>query len=248
MRVGKLPLVFGGVAGVAGVLIPALASAQTVVDTYVNYTWRTISQTTCLARAVDAIDRVIDLFDLPNTTTREDEWYVLGDADDPNFWVFCIPDDDTDNLVGPNAKRVMVSISVSTTRGDELGEGIRDFLTECVAGACPEMEPPGLMNPIDWTTTAGEYRGMDGELIDFECPPLGTAVAGTIWGTTIYTDDSAICQAAAHMGVITQASGGIVTIEIMPGQSAYRANTRNGITSNQWSRFEGSFRVVIPAG
>ena len=51
------------------------------------------------------------------------------------------------------------------------------------------------------------------------------------------------CVAGAHSGVITR-TGGAVTIEIVPGVSAYPSTTRNGIISNGFGAYTGSFLVV----
>jgi hypothetical protein len=61
-----------------------------------------------------------------------------------------------------------------------------------------------------------------------------------LWGTDVYTDDSSICTAAVHAGVIP-ASGGDVTFVIEPGQEEYPASEQNGVTSSQWGSWERSF-------
>jgi hypothetical protein len=80
----------------------------------------------------------------------------------------------------------------------------------------------------------------------YACPP-GFPLTGTIWGTTIYTDDSAVCKAAMHAGLISQAAGGSVTIAIADGQQSYAATTQNGVTSSGWSTWGRSF-VFVGAG
>ena len=60
--------------------------------------------------------------------------------------------------------------------------------------------------PVDWGTNATGVRGSNGERFSFACPAGGAA--GRIWGTDIYTDDSSICTAAVHAGVITLAGAG----------------------------------------
>lgn len=69
-----------------------------------------------------------------------------------------------------------------------------------------------------------------------------------IWGTDIYTNDSGICTAAAHAGVITLAEGGPITIIREPGRDEYPASTQNGITSDSWGSWGGSFRVEPAIG
>ena len=74
------------------------------------------------------------------------------------------------------------------------------------------------------------------------CEPNGTP--GSVWGTDVYTDDSSICTAAVHAGLITVEEGGEVTFELVDGQAAYEGSEANGITSNDFGVYGGSFRFV----
>jgi hypothetical protein len=93
-----------------------------------------------------------------------------------------------------------------------------------------------------WSQTASELRGKDGSRYTFTCTPNGTLQS--IWGTDTYTDDSSICTAAVHAGLITLAAGGTVTIEIRPGQDSYTGSDRNGVTSNDYGTWGGSYVLV----
>lgn len=64
--------------------------------------------------------------------------------------------------------------------------------------------------------------------------------SGSVWGTDLYTDDSSICNAALHAGVIAK-TGGTVTLSPTGGCSSYLGTTRNGVASSQWGSFGGSF-------
>lgn len=87
-------------------------------------------------------------------------------------------------------------------------------------------------------TTAVSLRGRNGERFSFHCPPNLTAAQ--VWGTDLYTDDSSICTAAVHAGLITLQHGGAVTIEIRPGAPSYNASSRNGISSGGYGGWSGS--------
>ncbi len=93
-----------------------------------------------------------------------------------------------------------------------------------------------------WATTASTHRGHNGERYSYLCPSGGTAA--TVWGTNVYTDDSSVCTAAAQVGEVTLANGGTVTIEMRPGQSSYASFTHNGIKTNAYGSYTGSFVIA----
>ena len=74
------------------------------------------------------------------------------------------------------------------------------------------------------------------------CPDGGTK--GNIWGTDIDTNDSSICTAAVHVGLITYATGGPVRLMLTPGLSAppgappgyrpYTGSNRNGVLTDSY--------------
>ena len=93
-----------------------------------------------------------------------------------------------------------------------------------------------------WAATATQHRGLDGERFDYDCPAGG--MLRLVWGTDVYTDDSSVCTAGVHVGVITLEEGGPVTIEIRPGQETYEASERNGVTTLEYPSWGGSFVVI----
>jgi hypothetical protein len=80
-----------------------------------------------------------------------------------------------------------------------------------------------------------------GKTYKFKCPSGGKG--SSVWGTDIYTLDSSICNAAVHAGKLASDSGGSVTIEMRPGESAYKGSERNGIKSNDYGQYGSSFLV-----
>ena len=78
-------------------------------------------------------------------------------------------------------------------------------------------------------------------VLQCECHERNTR--GNIFGTDTYTDDSRICAAAVHAGVI-DASGGIIRVTTEAGRDSYVGSTRNGVRSLDWPRnWPRSFRV-----
>ena len=97
---------------------------------------------------------------------------------------------------------------------------------------------------MDWNTRGESHRGDVGTRYTYTCPPNGTI--GPVWGTDVYTDDSSVCTAAVHAGLITLAGGGTVTIEMRGGEASYRGEDRNGITSWNYGAWGSSFVFPRP--
>lgn len=95
---------------------------------------------------------------------------------------------------------------------------------------------------FDWYTSADAWTSADGTRITGYCASGGTEAS--LWGTDVYTDDSSICTAAVHVGVITF-DGGVVTFEIRPGEMTYVGSARNGVTSTSYGEWDRSF-VIVP--
>lgn len=75
--------------------------------------------------------------------------------------------------------------------------------------------------------------------------PAGCGGQGGLWGTDVYTGDSAICSAAVHAGLI-QPNGGYVVVVLEQGRPAYRGSTRYGIQSHDYGSYRISFRLQRP--
>ena len=92
-----------------------------------------------------------------------------------------------------------------------------------------------------WTEAAKHLRAVKGKRSAFWC--AGAFQASTVWGTDVYTDDSSVCNAAVHSGMIPR-TGGVAVIELRPGGSSYGASKRNGIDSKSYGPWKGSFAVI----
>jgi len=75
------------------------------------------------------------------------------------------------------------------------------------------------------------------EMHECRCPagPYG----GSAWGSGPYTNDSNICVAAQHSGVIS-AAGGSVRVLAAPGLQSYRGSEWNGDTTSDYGPWNGS--------
>jgi hypothetical protein len=101
--------------------------------------------------------------------------------------------------------------------------------------------PPAGTTEFSWDEDLSGRRETQALRIRVFCGPDGSA--DTIWGTDVYTDDSSVCTAAVHAGLITFERGGVFTVETAPGRAQYRGTERNDVESQSFERFERSFRV-----
>lgn len=77
------------------------------------------------------------------------------------------------------------------------------------------------------------------------CTAEAVETGSGVWGTDLYTTDSATCRAARHAGAIP-AEGGLAVILAAPGQRSYRGSERNGTTTDDYGPWEQSFRFARP--
>ena len=86
-----------------------------------------------------------------------------------------------------------------------------------------------------------DYRSKVGQTFSFRI----TGKTGQhVWGTNIYTDDSNLAVAAVHAGVIRTGETKIIDIEILPGQLSYQGSRQNGITSQSFGAWAGSYLLI----
>lgn len=112
---------------------------------------------------------------------------------------------------------------------------------EALNGPEPAIAATGTLQVDSWA-------GQPGRVLTFQC--LGPFEIYPLFGTDVYTDDSSVCSAAVHAGLITQKAGGLVSIKLMNGIESFVASTRNGVTSYQSNGWKGqSFSfVATPPG
>jgi hypothetical protein len=115
-----------------------------------------------------------------------------------------------------------------------------------VAGAGAPAPAPGAPQVIEagCSFNSTQIVGAPGTYSVVSCP-AGCAQTGGLWGTDVYTGDSAICRAAVHAGIIPDA-GGYVGVLLDVGQPAYRGSVRNGVRSSDYGPYRSSFRLQRP--
>jgi hypothetical protein len=90
------------------------------------------------------------------------------------------------------------------------------------------------------SSSLSSYRDLVGS--SFFVPIVG-ATTGRVFGSDVYSDDSALPAAAVHAGVILPGEFGFVKVTLLPGQAQYEGTNRNGVTSAAYNAWDGSFRV-----
>ncbi len=96
---------------------------------------------------------------------------------------------------------------------------------------------------IDCNTRGNSLTGHTGAVLVVTCPP--GCSNGPIWGTIIYSDDSAICSAAIHAGHL-KSEGGKVGVLIQGSQPRFLSSARNGIKSSSYGAWTRSFSLTAP--
>ena len=106
-------------------------------------------------------------------------------------------------------------------------------------GKCPPVKTgpdapcPGKLNEVPNAAKLGH----DGA---FSCTCAADSATSPLWGSGVYTTDSAICGAARHAGAIGPA-GCVVSIKTTQGCASYVGTTANGVPSAKWGAFDASF-------
>ncbi|MCE5257147.1 MAG: hypothetical protein LLF89_09935 [Spirochaetaceae bacterium] len=131
----------------------------------------------------------------------------------------------------------------STKTGSGIGS---DTTTAPQTGPVSQPQP----QPVPSTATLYAFNDWTA-LIRLKKPTPGTVVhvqvtastAGTIWGTGIYTIDSALPAATIHAGLLANGQTGIIKVTIQPGQSSYTGSTQRGVVSQNYSSYPTSYSI-----
>lgn len=66
---------------------------------------------------------------------------------------------------------------------------------------------------------------------------------GPLWGTDVYTGDSALAVAAVHAGLARPGATAILRVTVEPPLRRYQGSTRNGVTSHDFGPFGTAYRL-----
>jgi hypothetical protein len=110
----------------------------------------------------------------------------------------------------------------------------------------PPVPTTASSKEITWNDTAADLVGNVDQDFTFTCPPNGTI--GNVWGADFYSSNSSICSAAVHAGLLSARDGGRAQIRIRSGERFYNGIARNGVSSIQTGRSNGSFVFLNSSG
>ena len=98
--------------------------------------------------------------------------------------------------------------------------------------------PPIVNQTYSPNINCMDKRGKIGESYGYK---IKGSNEGTVWGDSIYSDDSNIAKAAVLEGKCNLGEEKLVVIKIIEGKSSYGSCSKNGISTSSWGNWEGSY-------
>ena len=99
---------------------------------------------------------------------------------------------------------------------------------------------------LQCNTKAADLVGIHGSVLKVFCPANCADTQSPIWGTDIYTDDSPVCLAGVHAGVLPKRSAGVLRVVVVKKLvHHFTGTTRNGVATRDWvGTWHRNFRVL----
>lgn len=85
------------------------------------------------------------------------------------------------------------------------------------------------------------YQAQAGKTFTFQ---VTGAATGSVWGTDVYTLDSALAVAAVHAGVVGIGKTATVKVRILPPRNGFAASNRNGVVTHPYGIYPGAYEFV----
>lgn len=86
-----------------------------------------------------------------------------------------------------------------------------------------------------------EFNNRIGQTFTFKV--TGNAAAGSVWGTDLYTTDSALAAVAVHAGLLKNGETGVIKVSMVPSPPAFVGSVRNGVSSSAYNQYPAAYRV-----
>ena len=123
-------------------------------------------------------------------------------------------------------------------------------LSDVLEVRSPSAAAPEAVTVLPDPGSLASLVGQVGKVFTFQVIPRVNpfGVGGFVWGSDVYTLDSSLALAAVHAGVLKQGQAGTVRVKILGPQVAFASSTRNGVTSQPYGPYPGSFQFVKRRG
>jgi hypothetical protein len=140
-------------------------------------------------------------------------------------------------------KRIMALVAVGAVnalqrKGLRASNGMNRMLVALLAGILAALSVSAAVVPDPGDLSA--YAQKRGETFYFQV--TGSTI-GAVWGTELYTLDSALAAAAVHAGILKDGETGVVKVTLLAGKQSYKGSRKNGVTSSDWGSYQGSYKV-----
>lgn len=99
------------------------------------------------------------------------------------------------------------------------------------------------LNPRQNPGTLTGYRTKIGKTFYFH---VVGSTQGSLWGTEVYTYDSALAVAAVHAGVLKAGQRGVVKVTILEAPNQFMGSIQNGVRSTGFGAFPAAYTVERP--
>lgn len=68
-------------------------------------------------------------------------------------------------------------------------------------------------------------------------------VEGQVWGTDVYTGDSALGVAAVHAGLVKPGDTAVVKVSVVAPPSQYQGSIRNNVKTHDFGRYGSAYKL-----
>ncbi|MDW5300448.1 MAG: LCCL domain-containing protein, partial [Sedimentibacter sp.] len=207
---------------------------SSVPDMYVKY-----------HNAPNQINATIGLYLTDSFTENPEQYKNIGGKVNGDFLVTTPGEAGTYHFRIYDNNNVLLAVSdeIEVVAVDEENNNSSQTTTTTIPPDTNSQQPAAIDNSalngdgLDLTY----YRSRVNEILNVT---VTGSLDGPVWGNGIYTDDSDVSTAAVHAGIVKYGETKTVRVTILPGQSSYGGSWRNGVRSEEYIEFDGSFKFT----
>ncbi len=232
-------------------------SIQRFIGTTISFAVLTLFAygTTLWARSISPFPQdAVKIEDLRGNNYQSYYFYVTGSLTG-SIWGTDVYTDDSDlataavhaGVLRPGEKGI-VKVTILPGQSEYTGStknGVTSYGYDAFDGSYSVSPDDGGDNPpipVPTNFDLEDFEDYPGNVYHFIV--TGDVDAGTVWGTNVYTSDSPLSKAAIHAGLLTDGRQATVRVIIVPGQDHYIGTFRNGVQSEDYDAWGGSYMVT----